>query len=283
MNKAKKGLGRGLDAFFGDSDNEPKKGNLEFIDIGLIEPSPGQPRKKFNDDSIASLAETVKIQGVLSPLLVVKKGARYEIIAGERRYRAAMLAGLKEIPCIIKNAHKDNLIISLVENVQREDLNPIDEAKAYEELIHKTGYSQEKIASLLGKSRVYITNLLRLLQLPSKIREMIISGDLSEGHGRCLVGLPEKDASALAERIIRRALSVRETEEALKRSREPPVKKSRTKKDIFIADIEKELSERLSRKVEIRSGKKYRGTLTAHFYDLDDLNGLIESIRKRFK
>ena len=275
----KKGLGRGLDALFSD-DSQKYDNSIEFININEIKPNPEQPRKHFDKDKLMSLSKTIERDGIISPIIVIKKGTDYIIVAGERRYRAAILAKLNKIPCIVKDLHDDDIILySLLENIQREDLNSIERAKALMNFVNKTGYTHEKIGKLLGFSRVYVTNTLRLLKLPETIQDLIVSGKLSEGHGRTLANLDKNKAIKYAKLVIEKNLSVRQLEELLK-DKKPKVIKPKKKKDPNIQRIEKELQDKLSREVEIKTNKKYKGELKLKFYDFDDLNNLISVLKK---
>ena len=273
----KKGLGKGLDAFFS---NNQSKDNIHNIPIKQIIPNPKQPRKHFDENSLKSLAETIKKEGILTPIIVVKDNNKYVIVAGERRYRAAKLANLQSIPCIIRNLTENDVILySLIENIQREDLNPIDRANALLNFIKKTGYTHEKIGKLLGLSRVYVTNTLRLLKLPKIIQGFIIEGKLSEGHGRILASLSDKEAIKIAKLCIDKNLSVRQLESLLKTQKK--VQKIKKKSiDPNIMSIEKQLQNILSREVKIKSNKKYAGEIKLKFYNLDDLNNLIDILKK---
>ncbi len=276
--KNKRGLGRGLDALF--SENSPiGNENILLIDIKHIIPNPDQPRKYFNEEKLNSLAQTIKQDGIISPIIVVHRNNNYIIVAGERRYRAAKLAELKNIPCIVKELHDDDIILySLLENIQREDLNSIERAKALLGFMNKTGYTHDKIGKLLGYSRVYVTNSIRLLKLPEIVQSLIEEGKLSEGHGRTLANLDNKLALKYAKLVIEKSLSVRQLEELLKVKTKSPKQKKR--KDPNILKIEKDLQDKLSREVEIKTNKKYKGEIKLRFYDLDDLNNLINTIKK---
>lgn len=276
----KKGLGRGLDALFSENSQKNNK-NIEFIDISNIKQNPDQPRKIFNEDKLISLSKTIARDGIISPIIVVNKNNTYIIVAGERRYRAAKLAGLKEIPCIVKDLHDDDIILySLLENVQREDLNSMERARALMNFMNKTGFTHEKIGKLLGYSRVYVTNTLRLLKLPEVVQGLIEEEKLSEGHGRTLATLDSKLALKYAKLVIERSLSVRQLEDLLKNKRAiKKVKKTKVRKDPNILKIEKDLQDKLSREVEIKTNKKYKGEIKLRFYNLDDLNNLIKIIK----
>ncbi|MCK5598972.1 ParB/RepB/Spo0J family partition protein [bacterium] len=280
--KKRIGLGRGLDALFTDEGSSSNE--ILMIPLGKLLPNPEQPRKHFSEEKIISLADTIKKEGVISPLIVIKKDNTYLIVAGERRYRASKIAGLNELPCIVRDLHSDDILtISLIENIQREDLNPIEEAMGVKDILSKTGFTHEKVAKILGKSRTYVTNLLRLLTLPAVIIDLIANNKLSEGHGRTLVGMSDETALRFAKKVIENDLSVRKLEEIVgirkERSKKGP-KAVKAKKDLFISHIEKDLANNLSRDVRLRSNKDYRGEIRISFYDLDDLNGLLDLLKK---
>lgn len=216
----RKALGRGLGALLG-SDQTISTGSDAFeIDVDLIDPGSMQPRTRFDETSLERLAESVREHGIVQPILVRRKGERYELIAGERRWRAAQKAGLQRIPAVVKEvADSDLLEIALTENVQREDLNPIEEANAYKKLIEQVGLTQDALAARFGRDRSYITNYLRLLKLPSDIQELVETGRLSTGHGRTILGLPHPDEQRrLARMVIEKEMSVRATEAYVKKS-----------------------------------------------------------------
>ncbi|MCK4642740.1 ParB/RepB/Spo0J family partition protein [bacterium] len=280
--KKRIGLGRGLDALFTDEGSSSNE--ILMIPLGKLLPNPEQPRKHFSEEKIISLADTIKKEGVISPLIVIKKDNTYLIVAGERRYRASKIAGLDELPCIVRDLHSDDILtISLIENIQREDLNPIEEAMGVKDILSKTGFTHEKVAKILGKSRVYVTNLLRLLTLPAVIIDLIANNKLSEGHGRTLVGMSDETALRFAKKVIENDLSVRKLEDIVglrkERSKKGP-KAVKAKKDLFISHIEKDLANNLSRDVKLRSNKDYRGEIRISFYDLDDLNGLLALLKQ---
>ncbi len=280
--KKRIGLGRGLDALFTDEGSSSNE--ILMIPVGRLLPNPEQPRKHFSEEKIISLADTIKKEGVISPLIVIKKDNTYLIVAGERRYRASIIAGLDELPCIVRDLHSDDILtISLIENIQREDLNPIEEAMGVKDILSKTGFTHEKVAKILGKSRVYVTNLLRLLTLPDVIIDLIANNKLSEGHGRTLVGMSDETALRFAKKVIENDLSVRKLEDIVgirkERSKKGP-KAVKAKKDLFISHIEKDLANNLSRDVKLRSNKDYRGEIRISFYDLDDLNGLLALLKE---
>lgn len=312
MTKVKKtGLGKGLGAFFGDDvlneqsdtensdiktfnkqekeNNEESVGSETFLKVSLIEPNREQPRKMFDEKLLEELSESIKQYGLLQPLLVQKKGEYYEIIAGERRWRAAKLAGLKEVPVIIREySRQETMEIALIENVQREDLNPIEEAKAYQQLMQEFGLKQEEIASRVSKNRSTITNSMRLLKLDERVQDMLISNEISSGHARTLLGLDDKEQQfMLAEKVISDKLSVRETEKAVKLLSKPrkekaePVQEEKSIEYIF-QDLENRMKSVMGTKVLINKKDKNKGRIEIEYYseaELERIVDLIESIR----
>ena len=281
----KSGLGRGLDSLFLDTfDAEPKKEGVQEIKISLIDPKSGQPRKNFEPEALAQLADSISAHGVLQPILLRAMGNdRYQIIAGERRWRASKLAGLNEIPAIVLD--KDELAaaqIALVENIQRENLNPIEEAMAFRSLATEYGMTQEDLSRQVGKSRSAIANALRLLDLPDEVLSFVASGDLSAGHARTLLGLRDKEQiPALAKRAIELSMSVRELEEAVKRANKPvKVKEAPAStgfKVDYVAELEQKMMQGLGRKVKITSSGAKK-TVSLFFEDNEDLEALLRSI-----
>lgn len=276
------GLGKGLSALI--PDEEYKVGDIAFIDIEKIKPSRLQPRINFKDEELQELAQSIKEKGVLQPILVRKvEGDEYELISGERRYRASKIAGILQIPAIIKECNEEeSLQISLIENLQRENLNPVEEARGYKELIEKFNFTQETISKKIGKSRPYIANILRLLNLPDFILQGIIEEKITEGHGRCLLSLPSQELqSKVYYQIILEKLSVRQTEDLVKSiispDRKPKRKKSTT--HIYISDLVEKLSSFLGTKVRITGGGK-KGKLYIDYYSREDLERLIDIILK---
>lgn len=281
----KTGLGRGIDAIFLDNtlEDEKEKGQLS-LRISQIDPTPGQPRKNFDKEALAKLADSIALHGVLQPILVRPVAPeRYAIVAGERRWRAAKLAGLNEIPAIIVEMdEKTAAQIALIENIQREDLNPIEEALGYETLSKEYGMTQEEISEKVGKSRSAIANALRLLDLPDAVRAMVVSGRLSAGHARTLLGLRDKNnIPTLAEQIIAHDLSVREAEDAVRRMNR--VKEETEKEEPpafrvdYVKELERKMMSRLGRQVKV-SAKGAKKSVTLYFEDNDDLEDLLSSI-----
>jgi len=276
---AKHGLGRGVDSLFAANPGkiEKKEGGEEakLLKISLIQANPSQPRKRFSDEELKELSESIKQFGVIQPLLVKKQGPIYEIIAGERRFRAAKLAGLTEVPVLVRSYdEKLSREVSIIENIQREDLNAVEEALAYQGLISEYDLSQEELAERLSKKRTTITNSLRLLKLEEEILNYIREGKLKEGHGRALLAIPEgKKRLALARECVEKKLSVREVE---KRSQEQTVQKKKKKplsgqlSSIF-KDLEEKMRENLGTKVKIIPKNENKGKLEIEYYSQEDL------------
>lgn len=303
------GLGKGLDSMIPnknkskqkktDTSNDFKKEdhvsnhilsenvNLEnMIDIQKIEPNRTQPRRKFDEDSIIELSDSIKQYGVLQPLLVQKKDDYYEIIAGERRWRAAKKAGLKELPVIIKDYSEEEVVqISLIENIQREDLNPIEEALAYKRLLEEYHLKQDEVAEKISKSRTAVTNSIRLLKLDERIQNMVIDDMISAGHARALLSITDKDLQyEIATKIFDEKLSVREAEKLvklyLKNSSEKKEEKKDTAQTAIFNDFEKNLESRLGSKVHINHKKNNKGKIEIEYSSNDDFERLYEIIMK---
>ena len=271
----KKGLGKGLGALIASETNDDNTGVIE-VKINEIEPNSDQPRKYFDDDKLSQLSESIKQHGVIQPIIVKKDNNMYTIIAGERRWRAAKLAGLTKVPVLIKEyTDKQVMEIALIENLQREDLNPIEEADAYQRLMEEYNLTQEQIADTLGKSRPAIANTLRLLSLPNSIKNYVVSGDLSSGHARCLIVLSEEIKQQVAARyIIDNKLSVRETEKYVKKIHEDTPKKI-DKINPDIVDIENRLKNILGTKVKLLA-KNNKGKITIEYFSNDELDRIID-------
>ena len=277
----KKGLNNDLSTLIANIGENEKQNEIVNVKISDIYPNNTQPRKNFDEDKIISLCESIKKHGVLQPIVLKPdENGKYMIIAVERRYRACIMAKKEEIPAVIKNIPiKEVMEIALVENLQRENLNIIEEGIAYKNLIEKYKSTQEELASLVGKSRPYITNTMRLLNLSKEIIKYIELDKISPGHGKALLRISdEKKQVELAQRIIKENLSVRKTEEIVKNMLEEKKKKTKPKeKDIFIKDIEERLTNSLGTKVNISSGKK-KGKIEIEYYTDDDLNDIIERL-----
>lgn len=291
LNPRTRGLGRGLSALFDDDDDSPTSGMTKPTTIGAprqtlpieqLKPGKYQPRKEFLPLPLDELANSIKQHGILQPLLVRPladdAGAEYEIIAGERRWRAAQLAGLHEVPVVIKDLDDSvTLEVALIENLQREDLNPLEEADAYKKLMEAFDHTQETLADALGKSRSHIANTLRLMNLPDELKTYLLAGKISAGHARSL--LSADDPKALAEAIISGDLSVRETERIVQSGKTIAKAKSKgkTTKDVDTRALEEEMSNRLGTKVEISLGTK-GGKLVVHYKDFDQLDEFLHRL-----
>ena len=257
-----------------------------FLKISLVEPNREQPRKVFNEEQLHELADSIKQYGVLQPLIVQKKDNYYEIIAGERRWRASKLAGLKEVPVVIREYTKQiSMEIALIENVQREDLNPIEEARAYQALMQEFGLKQEEIAEKVSKNRATITNSMRLLKLDEKVQNMLIEGLISSGHARALLGLSEPQKQVfLAEKIVTDKLSVREVEKAVKLLEKPMEKKQRVKEEeseavrLAFNQLEDRMKSIMGTKVSINKKDRSKGRIEIEYYSPAELERLVELI-----
>ena len=282
MPKKTHGLARGLDSLLPEVDMMTSGGGQE-IAIGDIDPNPDQPRRAFSEESIAQLAQSIREQGLLQPILVVPmNGGRYRIVAGERRWRAARIAGLAEVPAIVIEADDRKMTeLSLIENLQREDLDPIEEAEGYRVLTEQYGMTQDECAQRVGKSRPTVANALRLLGLTEPVRAMVEDGRLSAGHARALLTLGSKQQQAAAETVVKDALSVRQTELLVKKL--TAEKKEKPQKDAlsvnYVEEAARELGEKLGRPCRIVNGKK-KGRIELEYYGTEDLNALLEALEK---
>jgi ParB family chromosome partitioning protein len=282
-----KGLGKGLSALMGDvpPENIQTKSSSEKIPIHFVYANPSQPRKNFNQELLNELSESIKEQGIIQPILVRKKSEdKYEIVAGERRWRAAQLAKIHEVPVIILNIDdKKSLEFAILENIQRSDLNGIEEALGYDNLVKKFGYSQETLSKILGKSRSHIANTLRLAGLPEEIKKMISDGLLTPGHARCLVNVP--DNIKLAKIIVNKNLSVRQTEFLVKKEQVfSSLKKIKTNnKDTNIKSLESDLGLSMGIKVDIKNKKNNSGEIKFSYKNLDQLNKIISVLKGYFR
>ena len=292
---ASRGLGKGLDALIpvGINEKKAKAGNIneentekkegeKLVNITKVEPNREQPRKNFDEDALDELAESIKQFGLLQPILVQDKSTYYEIIAGERRWRAAKKAGLKEIPVIIKNLTQQEIVeISLIENIQREDLNPIEEALAYKRLLTEFNLKQDEVADRVSKSRTAVTNSMRLLKLCDEVQQMIINDMISTGHARALIGIEDPEQQyTIAQRIFDEKMSVREVEKLVKNLGKPEkIKKpvvSDKSLEVIYQDIEEKLKQKLSTKVSISSKGNGIGKIEIEFYSHEDLDKLFD-------
>jgi ParB family chromosome partitioning protein len=291
--KRPQGLGRGLSALLGDVAREepvaptaatpPSTKAIQSIEVALIQPHPEQPRRHFDDGALQELAESIAKRGVIQPIIVRPHGGGFQIVAGERRWRAAQRAQLHRIPAIVRDFDEaETLEIALIENIQREDLNPIEEAEAYRKLIAEFHHSQEALGRLVGKSRSHVANLMRLLELPASVQQQVIEQKLSMGHARALIGAP--DCETLARTVEGKGLSVRDTEQLVRRAkkgtdapaprREPAPKEN----DADIAALEQHLADILGVKVDISYGSGGGGVLSLHYSTLDQLDMLCQRL-----
>ncbi len=280
MDKIKKGLGRGLSSLIGETKVLSKKNQLSVSDIT---PNKYQPRKNFDEDSLEDLTNSIKQRGILQPIIVRQSNnndSKFEIIAGERRWLAAQRAGLHEVPVVITEADDlKSLEFAIVENVQRSDLNPLEEAQGYKRLINEFNYDQEKVSKFIGKSRSHITNCLRLLTLPEEVIKLIENKKLTAGHGKILVGLD--NASFVANKIIEKKLSVRQSENFVKIFKNK-IRKSSTSKDANIIDLERTISEKIGLSVVIKNNKRNKGSITFSYKEIDQLNKIINIIKSNY-
>lgn len=285
MSVKKGGLGKGLDAIFAENTTESGSGAVE-LKISELEPNREQPRREFDEKAMAELADSIAQHGLLQPLLVRPLfGGGYQIVAGERRWRAARMAGLSEVPAVVREMSDHEVMeLALIENLQREDLTPLEEANGYQTLLDKYGMTQEEVAKTVGKSRPAVANALRLLHLPEGIREMVERGELSAGHARTLLAFPD-EASMLeaAKKAVEQGLSVRELERMAKKATEAQKEGEKprpTRRIPYFDEVELSLHEHLGRKVRV-AGNKTKGTLQIEFYGEEDLQRLMASISFR--
>ncbi|MBK5253142.1 MAG: ParB/RepB/Spo0J family partition protein [Peptostreptococcaceae bacterium] len=289
MAAKKSGLGRGLDALFADTasivdnetnDKEDYEDRVLYIDINDIRANATQPRLHFDEKKLDELASSIKDNGVIQPLVLRNTQKGYEIVAGERRWRASRKAGLKKVPCIVRDFDdKQNMLVAIIENMQREDLNPIEEALGLKKMLKKYNLTQEQVSDSVGKSRPYIANSLRLLKLPDKIQNHIASNEISAAHGRSIAGLTDEDLQLeLCDRIIKKGLSVRETEKILANKKNiTNVKKDKVKSSEILS-VEDELKVKLGTKVLINDNGK-SGKIELQYYSIEELNRLIDLLR----
>ena len=278
--KIKKGLGRGLSSLIGETRVENKTNKLSLSDIV---PNKYQPRKNFEEENLEDLTNSIKERGVIQPIIVrtsKTESSKYEIIAGERRWLAARKAGLHDIPVVVTDVDDlKSLEFAIVENVQRHDLNPLEEAQGYKRLIDEFSYDQDKVSKFIGKSRSYITNSLRLLNLPEEVLKFVEQKKISSGHAKILVGL--ENALSIANKIIEKNLSVRQTENFVKIFKKKQ-KPSKLNKDLNVRDLELSISSKIGLKVNISNKKNNKGKISFEYKDLDQLNKIIEVIKNNY-
>ena len=288
----KHGLGRGLEALLGEDDLSFSLDNINteaLVDSGIkkvkiedLTPSNYQPRKDFNQEALNALVVSIKEKGVLQPLLVRKIGDKYEIIAGERRWRASKLAGISEVPVIEKELNNQEVLeVALVENLLRENLSAIEEAEGFSRLINEFSHTHDALSQIVGKSRSYITNAIRLLSLPLTVQEMVKNNTLSAGHARALIGL--ENAEEVAQKIISKGLTVRQTEDLVNNIKNHPLTQIRraVKKDANIKEIEKGLTKTIGMKVRINAGEDNKGKITIEYKNPSELNTILELLERK--
>ena len=313
--KKSRGLGRGLDALFGDMEVDVLKndkqetpkveepavpakqppaesaadkaaaagesaksaGDILYVDINDIKPNTNQPRKAFDEEKLEDLASSIREHGLIQPVVLRSLGTGYEIVAGERRWRAARKVGVKEIPCIVRElSDEENMLLAIIENMQREDLNPIEEAEGINQMIDTYGLTQDQVSKSVGKSRPYITNCLRLLKLPEAIQSFVADGQLSAGHARAIVSAGSKEKQiALAQRAVKEGLSVRQIEKLAKESKNGRTKAKPREKNADVKRVENDLKEALGTKVTLNQ----KGKIEIEYYSKDDLERLIELLK----
>jgi len=274
---SKRRLGRGLSALIPDADEED---GVREVELGLIKPNPYQPRTEFDDQKLEELARSIEEHGVIQPIIVRKKDDGYELVAGERRWRAAKKAGIRKIPAIVKEYSDGQMLeIALLENLQREDLNPIEEATAYKQLIEDLGITQEALSKRIGKSRSVIANSIRLLNLPEEIQELLAKGKITTGHARALLSLDdEKEQKQMAQKILEKDLTVREIERLVKKPKKQNKRKEET--NPLITHLEDRLKQFFGTKVKVRSGKN-KGKIEIEYYSEEDLERILELVMGR--
>ena len=287
MAAKKRGLGRGLNALLGGSDTvevmirPQSEDELREIDVDLIQRGPWQPRTHFDEESLQELADSIGTQGVVQPIILrATVGGRYEIVAGERRWRASQLAGLAQVPAVVKRFDDQTAAaVSLIENIQRENLNPLEESTALQRLMNEFEMTHQQIADTVARSRAAVSNLLRLQDLNPDVKELLSTCVIDMGHARALLGVTGNNQSTLARVVAKKGLSVRETEQLVRKALNPPAKPKRVKKDPDITKLEASLSERLGAVVHIRQKTKDKGCLEIGYNSLDELEGILSKIQ----
>ncbi|MFN7570893.1 MAG: ParB/RepB/Spo0J family partition protein [Betaproteobacteria bacterium] len=280
--KKTRGLGRGLDALLGGDAPATPAGAPNALPVARLRPGKYQPRTRMNTEALAELAASIKAQGVMQPILVRPvSGGDYEIIAGERRFRAAQMAGLDEVPVLVKDVPNEAaLAMALIENIQREDLNPLEEAQGVARLVHEFDFTHEQAASAIGRSRSATSNLLRLLNLAAPVQEMLANGQLDMGHARALLAVDGAAQAQFGHQIVVRGLSVREAEALVARAQRGPAKRGKSeRRDRDVERLEEELADLLGAAVKVQADAKGRGKLTVSFASLDQLDGIVARLR----
>jgi len=278
---ARSRLGRGLEALIPVDPGTETAKDVTTVPLRFVDPNPYQPRREFEQETLLELAESIRLHGILQPVIVRPKGKRYQLLAGERRCRAAQLAGLEDIPALVKElSDREMMELSIVENLQREDLNPLDEARGYEQLMKQLGLTQEEVAQRVGRSRPHVANTLRLLQLPQALQELVSRETISAGHGRALLAVADPALQlSLAEMVIEQGLNVRQTEELVKRHLAGQAasvsRETKKKRPAEIEDLERRLASTLGTQVRLLPGRK-RGKIEIIYYDNEELERLLE-------
>lgn len=281
----KRGLGKGLDSLIPEKESVKTGESIVMLPVSKVEPNRSQPRKRFDEEAIGELAESIRRHGVITPILVQKEDGYYQIIAGERRWRASRKAGLKEIPAIVKDFEgAEKLTVSLIENIQREDLDVLEEAMAYRRLIEDYALTQQEVADRVSKSRASVANTMRLLDLDERVQAMMAEGTLSMGHGRALLGIRSRAGQyKLAQEIVKGKMSVRQVEKAVRETeqgtRKPASGKKAKAADPYLRDMEERMAEAVGTKVTIASNSRGKGKIEIEFYSGDELDRLYELIR----
>ncbi|MBB3226682.1 ParB family chromosome partitioning protein [Luteibacter sp. Sphag1AF] len=282
----KRGLGRGLDALLGGGEAGPsvveQEGELRLLPIHQIQAGKYQPRRHWNEEALDELAASIKAQGLIQPVVVRAIGKNsYELIAGERRWRAAQRAQMSDIPALVKDVPEQSVLaMALIENIQRQELTPLEEAQALKRLIDEFDLTHQQAADAVGRSRAAVSNLLRLMELPASIKQLLDESKLEMGHARCLLTLPSTIAEPLALEAARNGWTVRELEEAARRAQLAPKGKAKTSMpDPNVANLERELAERFATRVELAQGRGGKGKLVIHYHSLDELDGILSKVR----
>ncbi len=292
MTRKSRRLGRGLDALLGEPEpvDEPESEGVRAVDVTAVRPNPFQPRREFSEEKLQELAESIRVHGVVQPVLVRPDGEEFEIVAGERRLRAAEMVGLDTIPAIVSELGDQEMMeVALVENLQREDLSPIEQANAYSTLQHEVGMTQAEVAGRIGVSRSQVANIVRLLQLPGRVQDLIQEGMLGLGHAKIILGLAEEQREAFAERIVADGMTVRQAEAACEKFRgtdpgsetdpeeEEVASEAEGDADVFIRDVQERLARQLGTPVRL-SDRAGRGKISIEYYDYEDLDRLLDMI-----
>ena len=276
-----KGLGRGLDALLAGNETQGREEQQRALPVGRLQPGKYQPRTQMDSDSLAELAASIRVQGLMQPILVRPIGEdRFEIVAGERRWRAAQMAGLTEVATLIREIPDESaLAMALIENIQRENLNPLEEAQGLQRLIDEFAMTHQQAADAVGRSRPAASNLLRLLQLAAPVQELLMSGKIDMGHARALLPLSGALQIALAQRVVHKGLSVRDAERLAQQALKPPKEAEAQKPDRDVLRLQDELSDVLGAQVQIRTNRKGAGKIQIEFGDLDQLEGILQRLR----